>query len=873
MSGQGTPDRSGASANTSVADVVSAALNDAPKKKRQVGIHANASACIIRVPSVTDGNTRYAYFLTQCDRKIPCQPCVERGLGELCHPYGEGDQFGNLHERVRRLEVLVQGLASDHKNLELKLAKVDYSDGERDRSVSPDRDATSMKPMPFARSARDPAAMYGMERGELVRLEERGAGEDAKPPAATSLSNDGTSWFGELALPSMSQRAVCAEVDGECLEVQSSIPRSPASARIATLIAEGGAAPNVVQVLMDLIPPKEKCDKLVANFFRELNDIVVPVHEQTFRLVYDELMNFRFGDPSTQNQGDGARHIPFLASLFMFLAHASLMLPTSECTDKEAVDQALHFFHAGRQCIEVGSFIRGDHIDLVAANLLASKFCIMFRRTSKVWMYIGAAVRGAQSMGLHRDGGKLGLDAVTTERRRRLWSVLYHWDKVISILVSRPSAIFDAHCDTLPPSDVPLEQLDATKPAQPPTGLEQGPLPTSFLFIAVRHELGRLMGKISEMYQDLRHPVRHDDVMRMDAQLSDLITKLPPIYRLATQPGADHSKDEKSPVVHFHRYLINVELNFARITLHRPYVLRTNSKYSRSREIAFDTARNDRYVRDEFDKVVPPDTRARCYQLGGLYRLFNTVLMYGIMLLLERDPKEREANKAFLEQFIEQNKMRTDLCSRREIKIVQMFLSRAEEHNRDAAKRRAQRASARAQAQASQDNSVANSTPERSQSWDDLESAQTFLTNLGSFNGASLETGAAQPPMQTNDAYFPPTTGAEMNLNLLQPGSDLMSDLDPSSAAATFDQRLAMYDTDFLMQPNVWQGGFSYPSGTTPGYMPTDPASLFPMMQSSSSFDSAYVPMPPQGFSSNGMTQPNMMPWEGMMGTPKTDTP
>lgn len=802
-------------------------------------------------------------LLTQCDRKIPCQPCIDRGTAELCHPYGEGDQFGNLHERVRRLEVLLQGLASDHKNVERHLASLDHETPQRPGPAVQDASNTSSGAASESEDTAGPSALYGMEREELKRLESSREAVDRKP-GGEMLSDHGSSWYGELALPSMSQRAVYAEVDGEQLEVKSSIPRSPASVCIDRLIAEGGANPNCVRSLMEMLPPKEECDMLMQTYFCELNYIILPIHERTFRLLYEELIDFWFGAPARREQGEGARLLPFLTIVYFFFAHAALSLPEEDFSDEETVRKAMHFFHAGRRTLEVSSYIRGDHIDLVLANVLASKFCIMLRRTTQVWMYIGAAVRGAHSIGLHRDGSKLGLDQVTTERRRRVWATVYHWEKVISILVARPSAVRDAHCDTLPPSDVQLHEMNAAAPALPSTGYVAATRPSPLLFLPMRYALGRLMGQIGDLYQNLQSPVKHEDVMRLDRDLEAFRESLPSFYRMPDQPGVELDLDAESPWLPFHRFLIQVELNFTRITLHRPYVLRSDPKYRRSREIAFEVAYTDRLARQAFDRAVPKRSRARTCKLGGLYRLFNTVLIFGIMLLLERDPGRAAEQRAFLEEFVEQNSGRTDLCSRREVKIVQMFLARADERRAThGVPRRASHPGARgAPGPAPAPRMATAPAQPQAPRWEDNEFAQSFLTNLGGFNKAlSLfpPSIANETPLQHNNLYTAPPLSLDVNgLDLFRPSGDVSQPVDPAS----FDQRLAAYDDtldpySLSFSGVLPPGDSSHTPGIFPGFQPFAPLDPY-----------ATTPKPAEGYVGGEPAPPmdaGIMPWGGLI--------
>ncbi|WFC97347.1 hypothetical protein MYAM1_000057 [Malassezia yamatoensis] len=764
---------------SSVADVVSAALSDPPRKKRQ-RIHYSCAECHRRKH--------------KCDRKIPCQPCIDRGTADLCHPYGEGDEYGNLHERVRRLEVLVHGLASEHKNVERHLHSL-----HDESKLLGSRSFTGTPEMNHGRASEseEPSVLYGMEREELKRLEHGHERKDRKP-LNESLSDQGSSWFGELALPSISQRTVRAEVDGEAVEVQSAIPRSPASHMVTRLVDEGGAPPGIVRSLMEMLPSQEECNHLIKTYFQKLNSIVFPLHERGYRMLFDELMQFRFGEAFSKNPTEGARLTPYLTSFFFLCAHSALALPEDGYPEHEALKKALHYFHAGSRALNVASFIRADHIDLVLANLLASKFCIMMRRTTPVWMYIGAAIRGAQSMGLHRDGKKLGLDQVTTERRRRLWASLYHWDKAISILVARPSAIQDAHCDTLEPSDIALDDLDPAAPAHSPIQHTDGKPPSLYVFSSIRYALGKLMGKIGDLYQDLRAPVRYEDVLRLDAQLAKFRENLPSFLRTPDQPGADLSMDKQFEYIAFHRYLIHVELNFTRITLHRPYVLKAESKYQKSRQIAFQTARSDMVVRQAFEEVVPSHARTRQCKLGGMYRLFNTMLIHGIMLLLEPDLQRVADSKAILEDFVKGYESRNDLNTRREVAIVRMFLAKAEEQRRPSKRGRGSNHSARQSrsSAASRSKSKTQDASDSCKSWDGNEPAQSFLTNLGGYNKnlSLFPPGCTNElPLQHDNTYLAAPMSLDINgLDLLGMPVNAPQPVD----GIPFDQRLALCDSD-----------------------------------------------------------------------------
>ena len=200
----------------------------------------------------------------------------------------------------------------------------------------------------------------------------------------------------------------------------------------------------------------------------------------------------------------------------------------------------------------------------------------MLRRTSDAWTFSGAAVRDAQAMGLHRDGSKLGLDARTTERRRRLWAIVYYTDRQTSIIMSRPSSIHDKHCDNAPPSDVDIEELSTEDHAVIPRSFEIRKKPGIFSFVYFRQLLARLIGDIVELFQDVTRVVRYNDVLAMDKRLAELLDRLPPYFRHPGDPAAARNLENECPFLPTQRCasiltdLLLVEFNFVRITLHRP---------------------------------------------------------------------------------------------------------------------------------------------------------------------------------------------------------------------------------------------------------------------------------------------------------------
>jgi len=116
--------------------------------------------------------------------------------------------------------------------------------------------------------------------------------------------------------------------------------------KLHRLIHEGGASATILTDLMASLPSRVESDSLLNLYFRDINHTRLPLHEGTFRASYDELMAFRWGNAREEQGDDGARHLPFLAFLFIILATAKRSQPEDEVTEREAKRGAMELYHS-----------------------------------------------------------------------------------------------------------------------------------------------------------------------------------------------------------------------------------------------------------------------------------------------------------------------------------------------------------------------------------------------------------------------------------------------------------------------------------------------------------------------------------------------
>ena len=66
-------------------------------------------------------------------------------------------------------------------------------------------------------------------------------------------------------------------------------------------------------------------------------------------------------------------------------------------------------------------------LDSVRSSLLISIYFIETNLRSAGWMWLGAAIRVAQDIGLHTERGPYSV--MEAELRRRVWWSVYNWDR------------------------------------------------------------------------------------------------------------------------------------------------------------------------------------------------------------------------------------------------------------------------------------------------------------------------------------------------------------------------------------------------------------------------------------------------------------
>ncbi|CAG7848690.1 SubName: Full=Uncharacterized protein {ECO:0000313/EMBL:CCA69088.1} [Serendipita indica DSM 11827] len=545
---------------------------------------------------------------------------TSRKVPELCKGYTPGKSENDLHLRIARLERIIEQALPNfaHDSLSDHGSPTLHNDA-RSRASSPD----------------DPATKGG------------------------SLQSGGA-YFGNSALGSVASMPILEQLQSSSFVPTLDEP-SP-SDNLKSLVQECGVAPHKLPELVQELPPKALCEVLVDYYFTSINYTRYPIDEVGFRASFDSICN-----NGHRVQPDDVRFLPLL---FVVLAISARLAPENILGDERNRRlTSLRYYWSSRRSLLIAAAVQSDSLELVLARLLSARFLTFDRRITECWSQLGAAVRTAQALGLHRDGALLGLNPYQTEYRRRVWSYLYHADRTHALLMGRPHAIQDEYTSTQPPMNA-----DDTITGPPrPVPLTQ---PTPWTFLVLRHSLATIIGHIVHHFQRVRSHSHYNDVVALDEELLRFMKNLPPHYAV---DDPDTSLDESHPYIPVHRFIIVTEVFFVRISLHRPYLLRrlSSDRYALSRRACFESARQEYRIRQQFKKTMPPDViRA----LGGAYREFQAAMIAGIGLILDPQSADKHELHEVINGFLRDHEglHEMDATTRRELKIIEFLKRKAE---------------------------------------------------------------------------------------------------------------------------------------------------------------------------------------------------
>ncbi|KDQ64551.1 hypothetical protein JAAARDRAFT_28196 [Jaapia argillacea MUCL 33604] len=614
----------------------------------------------------------------KCDRQVPCSHCVARKVPELCKAYQPGKSDQDVHMRLARLERIVEMALPQFCQGDPSTPSLEHNesmDRQRSESTGPeDGDRSPPEDQDPSGGIFQSGKWYGHSASgsvapaslleQLQHVVVTGSNPESRShegpfhsPAMSSMKSE--------AVPPISGYHQDSSLGAATAIIESVRQDSEASAadNLKSLVQDCGVSPHKISELLQELPPQRFSDVLIDYYFDSVNWTRYPLSERDFRVAYASICSNSVG----MNPND----VRFLPLLFVVLAIAVRLAPEHIAGDARTRRlTSLRYYWSSRRSVLIAAAIQPDSLEMVLTRLLSARFLTFDRRITECWSQLGAAVRTAQALGLHRDGEAMGMDPARVEYRRRIWAYLYHADRSYALVLGRPNAIQDDYTSTHPPLNIEDEStLVHIRPSTPP------PLsiPTRMTFVILRHALACIIGRMVHHFQQVRTS-HYSDVLALDDELMRFVDTLPAHF--STEP--DTSMDISHPYIPVHRYLLITEVWFVRISLHRPYLLRRlgSDRYARSRQACFDSAINDFQVRKAFREHIPRETRD---SLSNAYREFQTAMVSGMYLVLDPRGKFAQAMHAILDAFLSEHEGVRDMdeTTRRELKIIEFLKTKS----------------------------------------------------------------------------------------------------------------------------------------------------------------------------------------------------
>ncbi|PMD57147.1 uncharacterized protein K444DRAFT_535235 [Hyaloscypha bicolor E] len=496
----------------------------------------------------------------KCNRELPCQNCIVRGIPSRCDYRGHGPipapslrsaHAEGMQERLNRLENLVTTLvAQDGVPGQVHPSSEDGSGHSSQEDVSREAESTSTA-----------SIQHGL--GVL------------KVDGHSSVYRGSTHWR-DVMKELTELKSFWNQVQDDQDDLLSQVAFSTGTANGPGLLC-GVVKPVGLEELLATIPPKCTTDKLIERFFDKKNSPIPTfhvLHEPTFMKQYQA----HWESPSETQ-------IMWIGLLFSMLSliMLSFYLNDEEPPEYEGTSRSLYELYRLRtaQCLMMGDITKcAPHtVETMIYNCMA-EWAHNGDSETRVWMVVGLLVRVALQMGYHRlvDPSQYPeISIFQGEVRRRVWCFVQGLDILTSFLVGLPSTIRTIDSDTLAPRNLHDWELTEDMTALPESRSLEEETPVCYMLakrkiISVGGDIISLIGSLSQH--------SYDEVLKLDDKMAQAYKELPAHLKM----------DTPERLLNEIPYLVNrrIQLEFLYnqnvCILHRKFLIlgRIDARFSRS---------------------------------------------------------------------------------------------------------------------------------------------------------------------------------------------------------------------------------------------------------------------------------------------------
>ncbi|KAH6675439.1 hypothetical protein B0J14DRAFT_652294 [Halenospora varia] len=287
-------------------------------------------------------------------------------------------------------------------------------------------------------------------------------------------------------------------------------------------------APGHQASLVDFLPSRLAADRLIKQYFNCVHPIAQMVHRPTFEKEYD---NFWDEVSLGIEPPNSVQTIVFAAMFSGVVSMDESIIMRDFGVNK---DSLISNFKLGTEtALGRANFLRTTKIETLQGFVMYLIPLCRAEVSRAHSVLLGAALRMAECMGLHRDGETYGMNPLETHVRRLIWHQLCFLDiRTCEAQGPRPSVRRDEY-DTRLPLNVDDNDLHAT--GRPPAAADRW---TDATFSLIRFEVNEMMRTI------------WTDRPRIERRKISLTAVLSKIETFKANMGAkyDHLMDDRIPV-------------------------------------------------------------------------------------------------------------------------------------------------------------------------------------------------------------------------------------------------------------------------------------------------------------------------------------
>jgi len=304
------------------------------------------------------------------------------------------------------------------------------------------------------------------------------------------------------------------------------------------------------------LPPKSRADTLLSIYWDAVHPLYPFVDRVVMALQYNSVFS---GDTSAE------KLTPSLMCTLNIIFALSCQLDTSTTSAGERERSASIFFKRAQGCLDLWKMEAS--VETVQILLLFSQYLQSTNEPLQCWIFVGSAIRMAQSLGMHLTITTLNEPSLQRrEIMRRVWHACILLERILAMTYGRPTMVSRAVAFTSPlPLAVDEEDFSIIAGTSPPSATSPSRID---FFIASLNLYDILHQLLDTSYSNLHHTNIAEGAtsfMDIDKKLMSWESFLPPHLKLG--PLSWQESLSSSPNSIFRRQAVILRQRFLHVRL------------------------------------------------------------------------------------------------------------------------------------------------------------------------------------------------------------------------------------------------------------------------------------------------------------------